>query len=137
MANLENTDRGQFLARGLVEDGVARVISAGAVAQARSEWIDLSGALSVSVIISTAATTWSGTVKMYGFNTQDEPADSATATGVEIESHANSNDYTFSPFISSASKAFPLWAQWRITTYTSGDCNVDIKVIRLRPPSGF
>lgn len=137
MANLQNTDRGQFLARALVEDGVQRVISNGTAANDRSDWIDLSGALSLSVLITTqGTTTWTGTVKMYGFNTMEEPTDSATASGHEIESHGSANDYTLTPFTSSTTKAFPLWAQWRISA-AAGGCNVDIKVLRLRPPSGF
>lgn len=134
MADFDTTERGAWLGKGLIREEVARVISNGTAAQARSEWIDLTGVLSVTVITSTeGATAFTGTVQMYGFNVVDKPADSAaTATGASLESHTNTHDYSITPFVSSSTSCLPVWAQWRVTTFTTGAVNVDVKVMRLR-----
>lgn len=122
-------------AGGRVLQEVARVIARGiATSNDRSEWIDLSGVLSIQVIQDNAVTTnFAGSVRLYIINQHLKPIDGGSnATGFRTIQVNNRDQWTVCPITSEATSAIHgAWGQFRVGTRTAGRVNVDVSILRL------
>ena len=131
----KSTARGRYLGDGYLIQKIGIPILNEGTRRWRSEWIDLSGVIWMSVIISSTGTsTFDGKVEYRGSNSEEAPPNPRTGTsrGTRIIETTNASDYHYSSFDSSETLSkIPKWGLWAISVRSAGHVTIYISCLAV------